>query len=288
MHSLLSRPHSHEEDACSHYHRFRTETGVGTGRRDDSSGKPVHCGWLQRPVMAELAHVGQRGGEPGADDGAGRRDDRDESADDVGHVQVPLGPVGKGTGYLVTSAEGPRSSADSMRTESNIATDRSGAVCQACPAFRVCTRAKEIGRSLAIGPHDAALRRHRAWMATSAAKQAYKLRKQLVEPVFGMHEVPAPRTWPNRKGALDIVRRVPSQFSGIGHQGCSLLRGPLNCELFAGRSESKELDRTTHPQGLHLKPLSRMPEGRYRPSFSRRGCLLPLPSLSHRNGSGHR
>ena len=62
----------------------------------------------------------------------------------------------------------------------------SGAVCQACPAFRVCTRAKEIGRSLAIGPHDAALRRHRAWMATSAAKEAYKLRKQLVEPVFGI------------------------------------------------------------------------------------------------------
>ena len=49
------------------------------------------------------------------------------------------------------------------------------------PGLRVCTRAKEIGRSLAIGPHDAALRRHRAWMATSAAKQA--LRKQLVEPV---------------------------------------------------------------------------------------------------------
>ena len=62
----------------------------------------------------------------------------------------------------------------------------SGAVCQACPAFRVCTRAKEIGRSLAIGPHDAALRRHRAWMATSAAKEAHKLRKQLVEPVFGI------------------------------------------------------------------------------------------------------
>ena len=29
MHSLLSRPHSHEEGPCSHYHRFRTETGVG-------------------------------------------------------------------------------------------------------------------------------------------------------------------------------------------------------------------------------------------------------------------
>ena len=62
----------------------------------------------------------------------------------------------------------------------------SGAVCQTCPAFRACTRAKEIGRSLAIGPHDAALRRHRAWMSTSAAKEAYRLRKQLVEPVFGI------------------------------------------------------------------------------------------------------
>ena len=54
------------------------------------------------------------------------------------------------------------------------------------PAFGVCTRAKEIGRSLAIGPHDAVLRRHRAWMSTSAAREAYKLRKQLVEPVFGI------------------------------------------------------------------------------------------------------
>ena len=62
----------------------------------------------------------------------------------------------------------------------------SGAVCQECPAFRVCTRAKEIGRSLAIGPHDTVLRRHRAWMSTSVAKEAYRLRKQLVEPVFGI------------------------------------------------------------------------------------------------------
>ena len=80
-----------------------------------------------------------------------------------------------------------RSSAYSMRTESRcVCTGPLSAVCQACPAFRVCTRAKEIGRSLAIGPHDAVLRRHRAWMATSAAKEAYKLRKQLVEPVFGI------------------------------------------------------------------------------------------------------
>ena len=44
----------------------------------------------------------------------------------------------------------------------------------------------DIGRSLAIGPHDAVLRRHRARMSSSAAKQAYRLRKQLVEPVFGI------------------------------------------------------------------------------------------------------
>ncbi len=61
-----------------------------------------------------------------------------------------------------------------------------GAVCQACPAFRACTRAKKIGRSLAIGLHDAVLRRHRSWVSTSAAKEAYGLRKQLVEPVFGI------------------------------------------------------------------------------------------------------
>ena len=62
----------------------------------------------------------------------------------------------------------------------------SGVVCQVCPAFGVCTKAREIGRSLAIGPHEAVLRRHRAWMSTSAATEAYKLRKQLVEPVFGI------------------------------------------------------------------------------------------------------
>ena len=53
-------------------------------------------------------------------------------------------------------------------------------------AFRACTRAKEIGRSLAIGPHGEVLRRHRSWMSTSAAQEAYKLRKQLVEPAFGI------------------------------------------------------------------------------------------------------
>ena len=62
----------------------------------------------------------------------------------------------------------------------------SGAVCRACPAFGVCTRNERHGRALEISPHDAALRRHRAWMSTEEAKRAYRQRKQLVEPVFGI------------------------------------------------------------------------------------------------------
>ena len=59
-------------------------------------------------------------------------------------------------------------------------------ICQACPAFGVCTKSKEFGRSVTIGPYDAALRRHRVWMSTNEARDAYKRRKPLVEPVFGI------------------------------------------------------------------------------------------------------
>ena len=62
----------------------------------------------------------------------------------------------------------------------------SAANCQACPAFGVCTSDRLNGRSLTIGPHDAALRRHRAWMSTRRAKEASRRRKQLIEPVFGI------------------------------------------------------------------------------------------------------
>ena len=61
-----------------------------------------------------------------------------------------------------------------------------GTVCRACPAFGECTKAGRLGRSLAIGPYDAVLRDHRAWMETEEAKRIYDLRKQLVEPVFGI------------------------------------------------------------------------------------------------------
>jgi transposase len=61
-----------------------------------------------------------------------------------------------------------------------------GAVCRRCSAFGVCTKERTRGRELLIGPYDAELRRHRAWMATEEAKTVYKRRKELVEPVFGI------------------------------------------------------------------------------------------------------
>lgn len=60
-----------------------------------------------------------------------------------------------------------------------------GTVCQGCPAFGTCTKDRH-GRSIKVGPHEEILGRHRALMDTEEAKELYKLRKQLVEPVFGI------------------------------------------------------------------------------------------------------
>ncbi len=62
----------------------------------------------------------------------------------------------------------------------------SGGVCRKCAAFGVCTQNRRHGRELQIGEHDDALRRHRVWMSTSEAKEAYKKRKEIIEPVFGI------------------------------------------------------------------------------------------------------
>ena len=62
----------------------------------------------------------------------------------------------------------------------------SGSVCRECPAFGVCTKNALHGRTLEIGLHEVALRRHRAWMQTSEAQQAYRRRLPLVEPLFGI------------------------------------------------------------------------------------------------------
>jgi transposase len=58
--------------------------------------------------------------------------------------------------------------------------------CDACPVRAACTTATTKGRSLAISPDDARLRAHRAFMATDAARDAYRRRKTLPEPAFGI------------------------------------------------------------------------------------------------------
>ena len=63
---------------------------------------------------------------------------------------------------------------------------QSAAVCRECPAFGVCTKSALHGRVLQIRPDDAALRQHRAWMATREAQQAYRRRLPLVEPLFAI------------------------------------------------------------------------------------------------------
>jgi transposase len=61
-----------------------------------------------------------------------------------------------------------------------------GAVCRLCSAFGVCTKNRYRGRELLIGRYDTLLRNHRNWMTTPLAKIAYRRRKELSEPTFGI------------------------------------------------------------------------------------------------------
>ena len=74
----------------------------------------------------------------------------------------------------------------SARKKSRIYRVASGAICRGCPAFGTCTKNGRYGRSVEIGLHDVALRRHREWMATDEAKQLYVRRLPLVEPLFAI------------------------------------------------------------------------------------------------------
>ena len=59
-------------------------------------------------------------------------------------------------------------------------------VCRLCPAMGICTKNWTRGRLLEVTVHDQALREHRRWMATPQAQTAFKRRKGLIEPVFGI------------------------------------------------------------------------------------------------------
>ncbi|MBN4059477.1 IS1182 family transposase [Dehalococcoides mccartyi] len=58
-------------------------------------------------------------------------------------------------------------------------------VCAACPAFGVCTNSAR-GRVMYVTPNESLLREHRALMEGEEARALYHMRKQTVEPVFGI------------------------------------------------------------------------------------------------------
>ena len=57
--------------------------------------------------------------------------------------------------------------------------------CLACPAFGRCTTSQR-GRRIEVSLHADALTAHRRWMQTAEARDAFRRRKQLIEPVFGI------------------------------------------------------------------------------------------------------
>ena len=57
--------------------------------------------------------------------------------------------------------------------------------CRACPAFGRCTTSQR-GRRIEVSLHADALTAHRRWMQTAEARDAFRRRKQLIEPVFGI------------------------------------------------------------------------------------------------------
>ncbi len=59
-------------------------------------------------------------------------------------------------------------------------------VCAACAALEQCTKSRDMGRTINVGPFEETLRRHRELMATLEAKALYSHRKELVEPAFGI------------------------------------------------------------------------------------------------------
>jgi transposase len=58
--------------------------------------------------------------------------------------------------------------------------------CQTCPVMAQCTQNHRQGRTLEVTHDEAAIRAHRVWMTTEAARAWARVRKTLPEPVFGI------------------------------------------------------------------------------------------------------
>lgn len=139
-----------------------------------------------------------------------------------------------------------------------------GSVCRKCPAFGVCTKDRRKGRVLEIGPHDAVLRRHRAWMETTEAKQAYRLRQQLVEPVFGILKEQLGARRFLLRGLASVKQNgwcllLPSTSASYGrHGGRPYHAPPLKCPRPRASSHSLTAPavttQSTPPSSISLAP----------------------------------
>lgn len=87
-------------------------------------------------------------------------------------------PEGQTLRYVRTNSRKRRPKARLYRAAAGI--------CQACSAFEACAKGRAYGRTIETGPQETYLREHRAWMATTQAKTAYRQRKELPEPTFGI------------------------------------------------------------------------------------------------------
>ena len=120
-----------------------------------------------------------------------------------------------------------------------------GALCRACPAFGVCTTDRRHGRSLEIGPHDALLRRHRAWMRTDEAKGVYRRRMPLVEVSLRHHQ---------RAAASPQVLCCAAYATWRLSGRCS--PRPSTCALYGGYGEPLRLPRQgVGPSREHPQPI---------------------------------
>ena len=144
----------------------------------------------------------------------------------------------------------------------------SGSVCRECPAFGVCTKNASAGRSLEIGSYDVALRRHRNWMATPEAKQAYLRRLPLIEPLFAIikNQLGARqfrlRGICQRQGRMEPAchgLQSTDSLAGVAYQDC----GSLDLHLRANERRRLPFHTSDRHHAGHELPTRKIPMALY-------------------------
>ena len=105
--------------------------------------------------------------------------------------------------------------------------------CLACPAFGRCTTSQR-GRRIEVSLHADALTAHRRWMQTAEARDAFRRRKQLIEPVFGIIK----EQQAGRRFLLRGLEAVRSEWT--------LLAVAFNLRTLAKALSGKSISRARH------------------------------------------